>query len=258
MLSNISLLTSLSVGFLYPCSFFIHAKTPLKNYFHRFHLALPLILGGSVVTFFLLGPTALEAKILFALWFLSLGFVTCLYWKKEVLPAQSILPPAFFGLLSYLQLQLKLFPGASFSLLFTGVLAGLILCATLHNMMLGHWYLNVQGLPLHYLKRAHSVLWALLGLRLIWDLYFLFQGSLLYGGDRISLMTFSTTLDGFLLWIGIFFGTLFPFIILYFVKEILKVKNTQSATGVLYVILCSVLMGELSYKYYLVKFGVVL
>ena len=55
---------------------------------------------------------------------------------------------------------------------------------------------------------------------------------------------------------GIFFGALFPLFSLYFVLGTLKLKNTQAATGILYVTLCSVLLGDLTYKYYLIKFGI--
>ena len=125
-------------------------------------------------------------------------------------------------------------------------------------MTLGHHYLNVRGLPIKYLSRANSVFWVLLGLRLLWDFYNLIFGKTVYRGDVMPLIQFSMKLDGFLLWIGIFFGSLLPFVALFFVREILKFKNTQSATGLLYVVLCSVLMGDLAYRYYLVKFGVAL
>ena len=74
----------------------------------------------------------------------------------------------------------------------------------------------------------------------------------------ISIVQFMTRMDGFLLIIALFFGVILPIITLHFVKEVLKLKNTQSATGILYVILCSILFGDITYKYYLIKFGITL
>ncbi len=74
----------------------------------------------------------------------------------------------------------------------------------------------------------------------------------------ISLLTFITKLDGFFVCVAIFFGSLFPFIGLFFVKGTIDLKNAQATTGILYVILCSVLLGDIAYKYYWIKFGIFL
>ena len=125
-------------------------------------------------------------------------------------------------------------------------------------MNLGHWYLNVHGLPIAHLNRAVSVLGGCLFIRALADVYFIFAQKLLYDGELISIFQFMLQFDGFFLWIALFFGTLFPLISLYFAKGALDVKNTQATTGILYAILCSVLIGDLTYKYYLIKFGVAL
>ena len=74
----------------------------------------------------------------------------------------------------------------------------------------------------------------------------------------IPLYVFMNRMDGFFLWVAIFFGTLLPLICNYFVIGTLKVKSTQSATGILYAILVAVFMGDLTYKYYLFKYGIAL
>ena len=138
------------------------------------------------------------------------------------------------------------------------VLGGLIFSASLFTMNLGQWYLNVHGLPISHLRKASCVLGGFLFLRLIWDMLMISSGHILYDGNDISLIKFMSKIDGFFLLIALFFGTLFPLISLYFVKGTLDVKNTQSATGILYVILTSILIGDLTYKYYLIKFGIAL
>jgi hypothetical protein len=133
-------------------------------------------------------------------------------------------------------------------------LGGLISCCAIFSMILGHWYLNVHGLPISCLMRSVNIFWTLLFLRLGWDFYHIMTAQVMYIGETISLHAFFTSLDGVLLWMAIFFGAIFPVVLLYFVRETLKVKSTQSATGILYVIVISILMGEPVYKYYLVKF----
>ena len=261
MLNTISILTALSLAIFYPFCFLIHARSPIKGGFHRFHLGLPLVVGGVVFISLLIDSISPLTKRLLTMWFFSFAFVTFFYWKKESLHTGAIVPVPLLGLFAFARTQSELlhYPlEGHFSLAMIGILAGLILYASLHAMMLGHHYLNAKGLPMKHLRWANAVLWSLLGLRILWDIYFLFYGKILYEGDQIALVHFLMRLEGFLLWIGIFFGTLLPFIALFFVREILKLKNTQAATGLLYVVLCSVLMGDLAYKYYLVKFGVAL
>lgn len=258
MLTIISLITSLSIGIFYPLCFLIHARSPLKQGFHRFHLGMPLVVGGVASLFLLFGEITLFTKGLLILWGTTLACFTLFYWKKESPRALPIALASLLGLFAFASTQFELLNDLSLTknMILINILAGLILCASLHSMTLGHHYLNVRGLPMTHLSHANNVLWILLGLRLLWDLTFLFYGKMAYGGDEISIAQFSLKLDGFLLWIGIFFGTLFPFVTLFFVKAILKFRNTQSATGILYVVLCSVLMGDLAYKYYWVKFGI--
>jgi hypothetical protein len=98
----------------------------------------------------------------------------------------------------------------------------------------------------------------LVGLRFLWDAVQLATAKVMRDGDWIPLWQFLFQLDGFFLLIALFFGTLFPLITLYFVKGTLEVKSTQSATGILYVILSAVLIGDITYKYYLIKFGLIL
>jgi len=224
---------------------------------------MPLVVGGVPFVYLLMGPISSLTKTLLMVWFFSLALLTLFYWKKEYPQVHAIIVLSLFGLFAFIMTLFEFFfmGDAYISLLscfLVNILAGSILCASLHSMTLGHHYLNVRGLPIDHLKRATNVLWALLGFRILWDLYFLFFGKVLYRGDKIPIVHFLTSLDGFLLWIGIFFGIFLPFVALFFVKEILKFKNTQSATGILYIVLCSVLMGDLAYKYYLVKYGVAL
>jgi len=255
MLGTITLLTALVFAAVYPLIFWISYDNPLKNNFHKFHLGLPNTVGGVVLVFIWLMDIPLSLKITVTIWKVVLFSLSRYSWKKESPDPKLITVPCLLGIYAFVRMQEHLI-GPGWSGAFVGVLSGMIFCAALFAMNLGHWYLNVHGLPINHLKRSVYVFWALLGIRLVWDIYIMLTGTIVYIGDTIPLLQFAMRMDGFLIGIGLFFGTLFPIITLYFVNEVLKLKNTQSATGILYVILCSILLGDIAYKYYLIKFGI--
>jgi len=257
MLGTITILTTLSFALIYPFCFWISYRDPLKNNFHHFHCALPCVVGGIVTVFIFFSECPVPIKSQAIIWIVALLFVTAFYWKKESCHPLAITVPSLFGMYAYYNLQKFLF-SPDISVFLISILAGLILASSLFAMNLGHWYLNVHGLPMGHLMRATNVFWGLILMRVLWDIVHFLTGRVFYDGQYHTLYQFVLTLDGFLLLVAIFFGTLLPFCVLYMVKEILKLKNTQAATGILYVILCAVLIGDITYKYYLIKFGVVL
>lgn len=259
MLSKIPLLTCLIFAVIYPLCFWISYKNPLKNNFHRFHVGVANFIGGLTL-FGLLPLDSLDsaAKTTLILWFVSLFVISAYVWKKEY-PSPALLTiPSLIGIAAFIQIQNQLIGPPSLNLAVVGLLSGLVLCSSLFAMNLGHWYLNVPGLPISHLLRATYVFWGFVLLRFVWDVKEFLTAKVLYQGDWLPLYQFIFYLDGFLLLVALFFGTLFPLIALYFVKGTLEVKSTQSATGILYVILSAVLIGDLAYKYYLIKYSVYL
>ena len=257
MLATISILTAFAFAAIYPLCFWLSADDPLRNNFHKFHIGLPNTIGGVVFIFVWLMDIPLSLKILVTIWKTTFLSVSWFSWKKEFPSPRLLSLPSVLGIYAFIHLQAYLIsPG--WTIAFMGVLGGLIFCSSLYAMNLGHWYLNVHGLPVKHLARVVYVFAFFLLVRLLWDAYALGTAVIIYKGDNLPLIRFVATMDGFLLIIGIFFGALLPFLSLYFVKEVLKLKNTQSATGMLYVLLCSVLIGDIAYKYYLIKFGIVL
>ena len=126
-------------------------------------------------------------------------------------------------------------------------------------MILGHWYLNVIQLPINLLKNSIIVLSVLLVIRLFWNVYALLSFEVVDNyGISLSLVNFLWTFDGFLLSVAIFFGLLIPIILNIFIWNTLKIQSTQSATGLIYVSAVAVLFGDLFYKYYAFRFGIII
>lgn len=257
MLYTISLLTSLYFAFTYPLCFWLDRRDPLKNNFHHFHLGLPVIVGVLALVFVLRLDTPGWLNVCALLWMTAGLGITAYCWRRETVPVEAVSFLCLFGLwITYTVQSQILDPGMPE--FFIGILAGLIFSASLYAMNLGHWYLNVHGLPMKHLANAALCLWGLITLRLLWNLLHIFTGNILYQGEVIKLYEFMGRMDGFLLLVPLFFGVLLPFVAMFMVYEIIKLKNTQAATGILYVILCGVLVGDIAYKYFLIKFGITL
>ncbi len=258
MLFKISLLTALLFSTIYPLCFWINADKPLKNNFHRFHLGVACVVAGlSALTFYFSPLAIFEHKIYLALWAVILLMISGYYYQKPAVHPFVITLPCLLGLLVTIQI-LATWRFLNFWSVALTLLGGIIFCASLFTMNLGHWYLNVPGLPLSHLKRAVYIFWAAVALRALIDGYLLLTTVVFFEGEMVSMLTFLKTIEGFMLTIGMLFGTIFPMICLYFVKGTLDVKSTQSATGILYAILCAVVIGDITYKYYFLKYGVIL
>ena len=257
MLVTITLLTAVSFAAIYPLCFWLSFRDPLKNNFHRFHLGLPAIIASVTTIFLVTKNIPSDIQFTFCVWTVILILRTYYYWHKEFVDARIITIPCLIGLYGLIHLEsFLIIPHVALHT--ASILSGAILCSSLYAMNLGHWYLNVHGLPIKHLKNSIYVLGLFLLVRLLFDFYSLFAAQVIHLGEKIQILKFLFTLDGFLLSLGIVFGTLLPLAALFFVHETVKLKNTQSTTGILYVILCSVLIGDMTYKYYFIKFHVFL
>ena len=193
-------------------------------------------------------------------WVLSLLIVTAFFWTSQWIKGWLVSLPSIIGVVTLCQIGGRTFLTTSNWEIDTALsfLGSAVLCASIFAGVLGHWYLNATNLPINLLAHATRILWGLLGARLLWNSYAAFTLQIGYRGAQVSIFRFLQTIEGLLLGVGLFFGVVFPLILTYMVYETVKVKSTQSATGILYVVVTSVLMGELAYKYYLLEYGLVL
>lgn len=118
------------------------------------------------------------------------------------------------------------------------VSGGLLLGSTMAAMLLGHWYLNTPSMQLEPLRK----LILLMGLAVILrglvcgiGLVLAANSTAGIGGDQVWFLL--------LRWLSGIFGTLGVTIMAW---ETLKIPNTQSATGILYVGVITTFIGELT------------
>ena len=121
-------------------------------------------------------------------------------------------------------------------------------------MLLGHWYLVLPSMDVSLLQsivKFHlgstlarglavgAVAWAAAA---TWDSFL-----------APSFLSYVFSIDGIFFWQRLLFGLIGPVVLAYMTWETAKLRSTQSATGILYVDLFMVIVGELVAKYLLLS-----
>jgi hypothetical protein len=118
------------------------------------------------------------------------------------------------------------------------VTSGLVLGVVFASMLLGHWYLNAPGMELEPLRRLLIVAALAIGIQMI-----------IVGVGLVSESSHRSPLGiDWLLFVTLrwSFGLFFVLGLLWMAWQTLKIPNTQSATGILYVAVIGVFIGELT------------
>lgn len=118
------------------------------------------------------------------------------------------------------------------------VTSGLVLGIVFAAMLLGHWYLNAPGMELAPLRRLIVVAAIAIAIQMI-----VVGAGLAIESSHRSDVTLSWLLFITLRWS---FGLLGVLGLLWMAWQTLKIPNTQSATGILYVAVIGVFIGELT------------
>ena len=144
------------------------------------------------------------------------------------------------------------FPGIGPAWLACGLLLGALLFgAVVWAMNLGHWYLVSTLLPFGLLVRATEAFAVLVLLRATFAavaLGLVARGSAGEGEEALAGLL-DPMRDGFFFWSRVTWGLLAPLLLAPFVVKTARMKSNQAATGLLYVGLVFVLVGELLAAY---------
>ncbi len=119
---------------------------------------------------------------------------------------------------------------------FTFGTSGLLLGMTMASMLLGHWYLNTPTMEMEPLRRLILVMAFAVGLQSVVSLFGLW-GELTYA-DNLTTQWYAFIS---LRWT---FGLIGVAILTWMAWQTLKIPNTQSATGILYVGVIGTFVGE--------------
>jgi hypothetical protein len=130
-------------------------------------------------------------------------------------------------------------------------LGGLLLGAVLLTMNLGHWYLVSRSLPLRLLSRGAALFAALAAARAV-----LLAAAVLASPSREGLAALlSLERDALFFLFRVLWGIAGPIALSWFIWKTAEMKSNQAATGLLYVALVFVLIGELLSSYLTVATG---
>ena len=136
--------------------------------------------------------------------------------------------------------------------------AALLVGGSLDAMVLGHWYLVARNLSFSPLARMCGVLIAVLFVRCAVIAYCIWaQAEVWSESFQQGVATFFTGAGLFVL-VRVVFGLVLPAVLLWMAWRCIRIKSNQSATGILYVAVAFILIGEIVAKYLLVSQRLVL
>jgi len=129
--------------------------------------------------------------------------------------------------------------------------SALLLGSVLGTMITGHWYLVNRKLTLRPLQITTRVFIGLALLRtiLVFATVFILSGSSQSPLSVTARGWLDFSMSGILFWARVGFGLAVPLVFGWMIWSSVKVKNTQSATGILYATIVLVLVGEAFAKY---------
>ena len=255
MIATIAAVSLVSFGACYPVLHLLVREARIAPNFYRFNAVMALLCISGGCYFLWNSPARLHAPFLLAAWPLATLLAAGWVWHRPHHAAYVLPLPSLIG---FPLLASTLWQVVGGDLLATsmGILAAFVLSMTVFATALGHWYFDGYRLSLRYFYRAVYVLWSLLVLRVLSDFGVLLSDSVVRHGERVRLIELLGSLDGIYLLIGLVLAAVFPLVTMPFVKKTLDAGSNTSATGLLYVALIGVLMGDLGFKYWLVQHGV--
>ena len=137
------------------------------------------------------------------------------------------------------------------------ILGALLFGAVIWAMNLGHWYLVSRTLPFQLLARGTEVLAGLVAARAVLAAVALgFVAGRSAGPDGAQMAgLLDLGRDGFFFWSRVLWGLVAPLILAPYVVRTARMKSNQAATGLLYVGLVFVMVGELLASYLTLRSG---
>ncbi len=207
-------------------------------------------------------PTALALWIDSAIWLLFClcvaVYLLTLWLELGLLRPRSYLLSLLIGLAGVIATALTLKPAAFGPLpmagyALTAIFSSAVLGLASGGMLFGHWYLIDPNLPVDYLRSIVR----LLGLALIAELIVLFFVIGMMGllGGHACAQAVATLFDSdrTLLVMRLILGPVASIALAWMTWQTLKIPQTMAATGLLYIAVMSVLVGELMGRFILFR-----
>lgn len=176
-------------------------------------------------------------------------YMFTLWTDLGLLRARSYLASLLIGLIGVVTATLTLMPPAFGAVAVAGyalsaVFASAVLGMASAGMLFGHWYLIDPNLPVDYLRTIVRLMgFALVGELAALVLIVATMGLLGGGAARSAVATLFAS-DSMMLGLRLLLGPVASIILAWMTWQTLKIPQTMAATGLLYITVMSVLVGE--------------
>jgi hypothetical protein len=207
-------------------------------------------------------PSAIALWIDSGLWVLFCAAVAVymftLWTDYGLLRARSYVACLAVGLLGVMVTSLTLMPPAfgpiaALGYALSAIFSALVLGLASGGMLFGHWYLIDPNLPVDYLRTIVR----LLGMALVAELIVMFMVvvtmALFGGGASTHAVATLFDSDWALLTTRLLLGPIASIILVWMTWQTLKIPQTMAATGLLYIAIMSVLVGEFMGRFILFR-----
>jgi hypothetical protein len=208
----------------------------------------PSRIGGGFGRFHTILAWALWVLALWGDFTLSFYLFTGSILLASLFSSRNLFYYPFLCLSIVLSFYLLIQDGRLFSL-FLQIPAALVLGSSSVAMLLGHWYLVAPKLPISYLKALTIALIAAIVIRSA----FLVE-AVLRNQEHLQSIHFYEIYGIFFLQ-RIALGLFLTLVLSVLTYLCVRIRSTQSATGILYVVLVFCLIGELTGAYLFLKTG---
>lgn len=250
----IPFITCLSFAALYPLWIWNDRGRAICASFYQFHMGFAaVLLSLSIMLAWFSGLYPLKGLLI---WLVVLLLATSLIWGRDRVSPWVVSFPSLLGVYHLWQVQSLLF-SATLSQHFLLLLGDMLFVGATYAGVLGHWYLNVSGLPLKYLRNSTLFYTILIGVKAVWNMILMFKQTVVYRGDVLAVFDFMQSFEGALLGLAFGFSFLFALALSLMTLHIIKLKNTQAATGLLYVVVAALIMGDFFFKYYALSYRLI-
>ena len=203
-------------------------------------------LGVVAIALWLTSKGGLSAAAFYSLLlFLGLGAFYSLFATRFRIAAPILFALSLLALLFSI-LEMGKQESATVPFVVHSLLSLVLLGAASAAMALGHWYLVQPKLSISELSRLSYMLFAAVVVRLAWMVWGL--APLLSGVSSIEKFLIGSN-EGIFILMRVLWGIALPVVLSALVLPTVKIRSTQSATGLLYVVVVCVLIGEILSTY---------
>jgi protein NrfD len=250
-------LTHLGIGIIFTLAI-VSREAGVKFFRFNAGLAAALIAVAFVMRPAELAPSAMTVTGLVALAVAEAA--TVIYWASVGRGLASIRPALLAascggGLIALVAQAIAAPPGATGSTVLT--IASFLSSAALLGgastaMILGHWYLILPSMQVSHLQSIVKVHIASLVVRIaVVTAAVIVAIETWQPGLGPSFRHYILSVGGIFFWQRVLFGLAGPALLSYLTWETAKIRSTQSATGILYVDVFTVVVGDVLAKYLL-------